>query len=84
MPKFNAQHYNAIAKEIRELWEELKPTDSEYVTTYIAGNNGTLASLILNLVKRFTEDNPNFDPMKFLKASVPEFAQQNLIERAMG
>ena len=78
MSKFSAQHYNAISKEIRELFNTdwADADDMNTSKDLIARNNarlqrGTLAALALNLAKRFNTDNERFDPHKFLDACSP-------------
>ena len=76
-PKFSAQHYNAIAKEIRwsldtslsfhNNWVQLKGGDKKGL--YYATE--ALVVLAINLAKRFEVDNPRFDPLKFLDACSP-------------
>lgn len=74
MPKFSQQHYNAIAKDIREEFESyglgsnvsFVPNKTELLT-----RSDTLVKLALRLAKRFQRDNENFKPLIFLDACSP-------------
>lgn len=63
-PKFSRVHYNAIAKDIRE-------TLQAYLDVP-APSSSALMTLSIKLAYRFTEDNPRFDPIKFLNACSPD------------
>lgn len=65
MQIFTWMHYKAIAEEIRELYP------IELHDTFAIAERGVLTTLALNLAKRFAEDNPNFDPHRFLDACSP-------------
>lgn len=71
VPKFSAQHYNAIAKDIREELSrhvtQASPPDARDLRAVSA-----LVDLALRLARRFVEDNPQFDPIKFLDACSPD------------
>lgn len=67
---FMAAHYNAIAKDIREL----------YVTQFAGYSrkdianftwNRALEELAIKFAQRFKVDNEGFDPIKFLTACSP-------------
>lgn len=64
------QHYNAIAKEIREQLHVayITPVNRAGVLSRTAG----LTDLALNLAKRFEKDNERFDPIRFLNACSPD------------
>lgn len=69
MPKWSAQHYNALAKEIRDLFPVTlgtSPHDSNMI------RRGVLAALAMSLAHRFEKDNKGFDPIKFLHACSPD------------
>lgn len=78
-PKFTAMHYNAIAKEIREVFPTMWADSDPEPTMSMARQQkhlaqverATLTNFALNLAKRFKEDNPNFDPHRFLDACSP-------------
>ena len=78
MSKFSKQHYNAIAKDIREefascLSEYSNPTPynklSKLRRLYCTD---ALVKLALRFARRFQEDNEYFDPLKFLDACSPD------------
>ena len=64
-PKFAAQHYNIIAAQFRLAFEAYLALDNkkERVTRISA-----IVDLALAMAKRFREDNPRFNPHKFLDA----------------
>lgn len=70
---FDRRHYNALAKEIRELF----PITSDFSEGNVIVRHdeiverATLSRLALNLAKRFKADNPRFDPVQFLSACSP-------------
>lgn len=71
------QHYNAVAKEIRELWPERKDADTiENISAVVI--RGTLATLALSFTVRFREDSDRssegliFDAEKFLNQCTPD------------
>ena len=66
MPKWGAQHYNALAKEIREMY----PVDSN--STFARFRRRTLEELALSLAERFAKDNEGFKPVKFMDACSPD------------
>jgi hypothetical protein len=75
-PMFTRQHYNALAKEIRELFptrepERLNSTAGRKLYELNMADRALLSALALNLCKRFQKDNPRFDPIKFLEACSP-------------
>lgn len=61
--KWSAYHYNALAKEIRELLEVYDVGKAQF---------HAIVALAINLAKRFQEDNPRFDPVKFLNQCSPD------------
>jgi hypothetical protein len=77
-PLFHRAHYNAIAKEIREPLKiemdfytpEFESMRKERKARYYAV--AALVNLALSFAKRFKEDNPKFDPLKFLDACSPD------------
>lgn len=82
-PQWTALHYNAIAKEIRELFPTYDPVTDRPMTQFEKSwyadtkhNNmarrGVLAALALSLAHRFQEDNPAFEVMKFLEHCSPD------------
>jgi hypothetical protein len=75
--KFSAQHYNAIAKDIREQFQfyglganvtQLPKHEREI----LMARSATLCDLALRLARRFKKDNPSFDPLLFLDACSPD------------
>jgi hypothetical protein len=80
-PKFGPQHYNAIAKDIREelttALDFYKFGYSDYVgkknTTHGRNYYGVeaLVKLALRFARRFEADNERFDPLKFLDQCSP-------------
>jgi hypothetical protein len=83
MSVWSAQHYNAIAKEIRELFPTYdSSTDGMYESEESSwhvqrkkenmARRGVLSALALSLAHRFKEDNERFDVMKFLTACSPD------------
>src|SRR6266576_7371769 len=79
-PKFTAQHYNAIAKDIRAEFERyanqeaVSNTRHEYrsLLDFKLASTGALVLLALRFAERFKEDNEHFDPIKFLNACSPD------------
>lgn len=86
--RWTSIHYNAIAKEIRELFP-ITPNDeynevssSEWVQIEKEENaqRTVLVNLAINLAKRFMQDSDEavegyvFDPIKFLNACSPNLA----------
>jgi hypothetical protein len=73
MPKFSAQHYNAIAKDIREEFSEHMaiPTGGEHTRSVDMSYRAALCNLAIRFAKRFQKDNERFDPLKFLDACSP-------------
>lgn len=74
-PVFNVAHYRIIAAEIRELLGETLafysgayPPERQKPLYYATD---ALVRLASHLAKRFKEDNPLFDPLKFLDACSP-------------
>lgn len=76
MAKWSAQHYNAIAKEIREGF----PLNTPHNRRVAPIERATLTDLALSLARRFSEDNPKFDPERFLDACSPDTDQFPLSE----
>lgn len=78
------QHYNAIAKEIRELFP---PYDAGYEQGWdnprkreLMAKRAILTTLAISLATRFLEDNPNFSPLVFLAACSPDTSMFPLSE----
>lgn len=70
MSKFHAAHYNAIAKDIRELFPI--DTQDENARRSNMTVRATLANVALKFAKRFEADNELFKPLKFLDACSPD------------
>lgn len=74
--KWTQLHYNALAKEIREIFPVRQPINSslEGQKTDIAQmiERAILSVFAINLCKRFKEDNPDFDPIKWLDQCSPD------------
>lgn len=64
-PLFHRAHYNIIAAQIRR---EIEKFGSAGIST----PRGTLVDFALSMAKRLNEDNPLFDPIKFLEACSPD------------
>jgi hypothetical protein len=79
---WTARHYNALAKEIRELFpiydgtEDMRPV----IERANIERRAILTTLALSLAERFKDDNPRFDPIKFLNACSPNLEQYPLSE----
>jgi len=79
MAKWSAQHYNALAKEIRDLFPIYEVTRDvpesgiikDSFNAAVEGKQDVLMNLMISLCYRFIEDNPRFDPVKFLNACSP-------------
>ena len=73
--KWGPQHYNALAKEIREQFP-IDPIGSGIFEASRREENmtrrGTLANLALSLAKRFVKDNEDFDPLTWLDQCSPD------------
>lgn len=66
MASFHKQHYNLVAKKLRTHF----PTgDNEHLQIVM---RGLICELALDFARSFEEDNPNFDPIKFLDACSPD------------
>lgn len=79
------QHFNAIAKEIRDVFPTREPENPNSMAGRRINELNTIESAILttlalNLAKRFNRDNPNFDPHKFLDACSPDTTLYSLSE----
>jgi len=70
-PMFTQGHYNALAKEIRELYPAHIEVSKSRAGEELAAYRTILVVLALNLAKRFKVDNPRFDPVRFLDACSP-------------
>lgn len=72
MSKFSAQHFNAIAKDIRDEFQrcldEYKHPNQKLKKLYCTD---ALVKLALRFADRFINDNDLFDPLKFLDACSP-------------
>ena len=83
LAKFSAQHYNAIAKDIREEFPiDLTPHEPAYhrMRQDNMERRTALVNLALRLAKRFEADNKRFEPLKFLDACSPDPAMYPLSE----
>jgi hypothetical protein len=69
---FHRAHHNIIAKQLREMYGELTGTDSPGENSMAFLAQRTLEEIALRLAKRFQEDNPLFDPLRFLDACSPD------------
>lgn len=84
-PLWHAAHYNALAKEIREL-SPLAPdfvglgSNAAEIRRKNIEQQAILTTLALNLCHRFVEDNPNFDPLNFLEKCSPDNDRYPLTE----
>jgi hypothetical protein len=77
--KFRAQHYNAIAKDIRE--QMAKHGVPHIVKSdYHVGARNALIEISLRLAMRFERDNERFNPLLFLDACSPDPEQYPLSE----
>lgn len=74
--QFHAQHYNLVAKVIRETYEKLTVPDDrmllpETIKLRVAQAQ-PLYDLMLNFAVRFKTDNERFDAVKFLDQCSPD------------
>jgi len=65
--KFTAQHHNAIAKDFREQLARYPGNTRDAKVS-----RGALVALAMRMAQRFKDDNPRFDPLKFLAACSPD------------
>jgi hypothetical protein len=72
MAKFSAVHYNAIAKEIRDVFPQGDGFETRSQRNNYMAQRAVLAALALNFAQRFNQDNPRFNPLKFLDACSPD------------
>lgn len=76
---WSKQHYNALAKEIRQMYSEVNGdySDSPGEEMLAFAARHTLEEIALRLAKRFKKDSDEatagwgFDPIKFLDACSP-------------
>jgi hypothetical protein len=87
--KFTTQHYNAIAKDVRdELTDAMafySPSSMEALSTLVANDRryyavDSLIKLALRFARRFADDYELFDPLKFLDACSPNVDMYPLSE----
>lgn len=71
IPMWHQGHHNAIAKEIRELLQHFLIEKRTGATSDIAASTA-LTMLADDLAHRFKEDNPHFDPCKWLDQCSPD------------
>lgn len=62
MPLFHRGHYNILAAQFKKSVHTCLQPDG------IKGSAGVVADLAISLAHRLKEDNPNFDPIKFLES----------------
>ena len=82
MSKFSSQHYNSLAKTIREEWYEIADMDirttgmaQEDLESMVAWRRKITfiyGKLCMALARKFKADNERFDPVKFLDACSPD------------
>lgn len=68
--KFHALHYNFVAKRLRENFpgvHDYGDSRAEYLSV-----SDAFVRLALAFARKFKEDNPRFDPLKFLDACSPD------------
>lgn len=71
--KFNAKDYNFVAKRLRENFPlEANEDASEHSRIKNLTHRGAITQLALDFARRYKEDNPNFDPLKFLDQCSPD------------
>ena len=72
-PKFSAKDYNFVAKRLREHFPHDLINDdySDYRKDQMIARSA-ITVLILDFARKYAEDNPNFDPIKFLDACSPD------------
>lgn len=78
-PKFQQQHYNAIAKDLREQMEK-HGVPHIVKSDYHVGARNALIEVALRLGIRFQKDNERFNPIQFLNAVSPDPEQYPLSE----
>jgi hypothetical protein len=71
-PKFHAMFYNFVAKRIRENFDLGWPGETGVQRVISTANRAVLSDLAMDFAKRFADDNPAFDPIKFLDACSPD------------
>ena len=72
-PKFHALHYNFVAKRLREAFDMSDPDKfSAVARTIRLANHAVISDLSMAFARKFMEDNPKFDPLKFLDACSPD------------
>ena len=71
--KFHKMHYVFVAKRIRENFDPSDGYESATSKLIATTNRAVLADLALDFARSFKEDNPSFDPLKFLDACSPDY-----------
>lgn len=70
--KFHAMFYNFVAKRIREEFDMGWPGETGTQRLMSTTNRAVLSDLAMSFAKKFAEDNPSFDPLKFLDQCSPD------------
>ena len=70
--KFHPMYYNFIAKRIREQFDMGSNDETAVNKVMSMTNRAVLSDLALACAKRFKEDNPEFDAVKFLDQCSPD------------
>lgn len=78
--KFHAMYYNFIAKRIREHFDVGRVDDTPVNRVMSMTNRAVLADLAMDCARKFKEDNPSFDPLKFLDQCSPDVDMYPLSE----
>jgi hypothetical protein len=70
--KYHAMFYNMVAKRIREKFDMGWPGETGVQRLMSQTNRLVLSDLAMDFAKKFAEDNPSFDPLKFLDQCSPD------------
>lgn len=70
--KYHAMYYNFIAKRIRENFDMGGQDDTAVMRLMSQTNRAVLTDLAMDCAVKFKEDNPSFDPYKFLDQCSPD------------
>lgn len=71
-PKYHRMYYNFIAKRLRDHYPEDLCDDSDNMRMCELMVRDTIHDIALECADRFSEDNPDFDPLAFLDQCSPD------------
>lgn len=69
--KFSQRHYEAIAELLRGVDDAIDEVEPDDQSPYQADQHVGVHEVRMALVELFKQDNPRFNPDKFVKASYP-------------